>query len=299
MEIKNSVKFMGSFGAFVLLLANLVGCAGNEIVDPGVESTESALTTTYQAESAFDIDEGVVENIHAGYTGSGYLNINNFSNTFAWYIVNAPAAGTVSVKVRYANGASANRPIRVSANGGGGATIAGAPTGSWSTWVTATVSLTLLAGNNDVFLSSVTSDGMPNIDKFDIVQTFTRTFQAEAAFDIEEGVVENIHPGYTGSGYLNIENFADTFAWYIVNSPAAATVSVKVRYANGTNSNRPIGVSAGGGGSASIPGIPTGSWSTWKTVAVSIAIGSGDNDLFLSSVVPAGMPNIDKFDITW
>jgi hypothetical protein len=54
-----------------------------------------------------------------------------------------------------------------------------------------------------IFQSTV-SGGLPNIDSFEITQTFTQTFQAEAAFDIEEGVIESIHAGFTGSGYVNI-----------------------------------------------------------------------------------------------
>jgi exo-1,4-beta-D-glucosaminidase len=289
----------------VLVAGGLLGLASTacggapEQPEESLGTSAEALTTTYQAENAFDIDEGVIESIHAGFTGTGYLNINNFNNTFAWYIVNRPVAGTVAVKVRYANGGTTSRPINVSAGGGGSAQIAGAPTGSWSTWTTATVNIAMAAGDNDFFLSSVSNEGMPNIDKFDLTQAFTRTFQAENAFDIDEGVIETMHAGFTGTGYLNINNFNNTFAWYIVNSPAATTVAVKVRYANGGSSNRPINVSFGGGGSAQIAGAPTGSWSTWTTATVNIAVAAGDNDFFLFSVSNDGMPNIDKFDITW
>ena len=276
------------------------GCSGGgeQNSEPLAES-RAELTTTYQAEHAFDTEEGVTETINPGFTGTGYLNINNFNNTFAWYIINRPVAGTVAVKVRYANGGTTSRPILVDVGGGGSAQIAGAPTGSWSTWTTATVNVAMAAGDNDFFLHSVSNDGMPNIDKFDLTQAFTRTFQAETAFDIEEGVIETVNPGFTGTGYLNINNFNNTFAWYIVDSPAAATVAVKVRYANGGTTNRPIKVSAGGGGSAQIAGAPTGSWSTWTTATVNIALSAGNNDFFLTSVSNDGMPNIDKFDITW
>ena len=287
-----------ALGGGALALAS-AGCSGGAEQSPEqLGATSAELTTTYQAENASDIDEGVVESIHAGFTGTGYLNINNFNNTFALYIVNRPVAGTVAVKVRYANGGTTNRPINVSAGGGGSAQIAGAPTGSWTNWVSATVNIAMAAGDNDFVLSSVSNDGMPNIDKFDLTQAFTRTFQAENAFDIDEGVVEAIHPGFTGTGYLNINNFNNTFAWYIVNSPAAATVAVTVRYANGGTTSRPIDVQ-GAGPSVRIAGAPTGSWSNWTTATVNVPLDAGDNDFFLFSVSNDGMPNVDKFDITW
>jgi len=283
-----------------MLALTSMGCSNT--VGEGAEplgSAASELTTTYQAENAFDIEEGVVETQHAGFTGTGYLNIDNDKNTFAWYIVNRPAAGKVTIKVRYANGASTARPFTVHVGEGtGSGTIAGAPTGSWSTWTTGTVSFDMKAGNQDFFLSSQTADGMPNIDKFDITQSFTRTFQAEEnVFDIDEGVFETEHAGFTGTSYLNINNFRDTFAWYRITSPAAATVAVTVRYANGGSKARPFTVQGASG--ATIPGTPTGSWSTWRTATVNIQLDEGEQDFFLQSTVDEGMPNIDKYDITW
>lgn len=290
------MKLHGTYVCIGLAFAS-VACSGAGESEAELGTVQSELTTTYQAENAFDIDEGVIETIHAGYRGTGYVNINNFNNTFAWYIINRPVAGTVAVTVRYANGGTTNRPIQVT--GGSSAQIPGVPTGSWTTWRTATVNVTMPAGDSDFFLASVSNDGMPNIDEFSLAQTFTKTFQAENAFDIDEGVVESIHAGFTGTGYLNIDNFSNTFAWYIVNSPAAVTVPLTVRYANGTTGNRPIRVSANGGPAVQITGAPTGAWTTWTTATVNVALAAGDNDVILSSVVSGGMPNIDKFDITW
>jgi hypothetical protein len=289
-----NLHFGRLFVGFALFGA--AACAG---VDEGeIVVTESALTTTYQAENATDIDEGVVESIHAGFTGTGYVNINNFSNTFFLHVINSPFAGPATLRVRYANGTGTNRPIAISVNGAPGGTVPGAPTGSWSTWATATVPINLVVGNNDVVHSSVVDAGMPNIDKFDIIQSVTQTFQAEAAADIDEGEVESNHAGFTGTGFVNINNFSNTFFLHIVNSPVTAAVTLRVRYANGTNANRPIRITGNGGG-GTVTGAPTGSWSTWATATVTINLVAGNNDVVHSSVVDAGMPNIDKFDITW
>jgi len=159
-----------------LFSVSVVGCSGagtSSESTPGesqVDSVTGALTTTYQAESAFDLEEGVVETVNAGYTGSGYVNIDNNANSFAWYIINQPSAKTVSVTVRYANGTSVNRPFDIHANGHKLVNLTGAPTGSWTTWRTVTAAVPMDAGNNDFFMSSVTADGMPNIDKFDITR---------------------------------------------------------------------------------------------------------------------------------
>lgn len=126
---------------------------------------------TFQAEDAFDVDEGVVESIHGGYSGAGYINIDNASNTFFVHLVTSPptAKGAATLRVRYANGSTSNRPIAISVNGVNAGTLNAPPTGAWTTWVTSpSLNIRLTSGNNDVVFSSVTSDGMPNIDRFHI-----------------------------------------------------------------------------------------------------------------------------------
>jgi hypothetical protein len=262
-----------------------------------VASIEAALTTTIQAEQAFDIEEGVIESIHAGFTGAGYVNIDNAVDTFIWFVVNSQVAGQASVTIRYANGTGVNRPIRVSANGGPGVTVNGNPTGSWSSWATVTASVPLLAGSNDLFLTSVTANGMPNIDRIDIPSS--RIIQAENAFDIDEGVVEAIHAGYTGTGYVNINNFSNTFIWFVVETTAATPLSLRVRYANGTSVARPIHITVNGANGGTLGGGPTGSWSSWTTATIGETLAAGGNDLILSSVTSDGMPNIDRIELVW
>jgi hypothetical protein len=282
------------------LVLGATACTG-ELPTEDITEAREALTTVYQAEAATDIDEGVVESEHAGFTGTGYVNINNFSDTFMLHIVNAPVANATTLRVRYANGTSSSRPIAVIVNGVTAGTMTGAPTGAWTTWVTSpAISINLLAGNNDIVHSSVVSAGMPNIDRFEIAQTFTQQVQAEAATDINEGVVENEHAGFTGTGYVNINNFSDTFMFHVVNSPVTATASLRVRYANGTSSSRPIAVTVNGVGVGTVSGGPTGAWTSWVvSPPISVNLVAGNNDIVHSSVVSAGMPNIDRFDLTF
>jgi hypothetical protein len=116
------------------------------------------------------LEEGVRETINAGYTGSSYVNIDNNASTFAWYVFTRSTAKTVTVRIRYANGTGVNRPIDIHSNGNPTVRVTGAPTGAWTTWNWVTASVKLDAGSNDFFLNSVTADGMPNIDKFEIVE---------------------------------------------------------------------------------------------------------------------------------
>ncbi|MFI7151103.1 carbohydrate-binding protein [Nonomuraea sp. NPDC050022] len=125
----------------------------------------AAATTRYEAESASATCDGVIESNHAGFSGSGFCNANNAVGAAAQFTVNAPAAGTATIAIRYANGATANRPADVLVNG----TVAHAasafdPTGAWTTWVTRTLTVTLNSGDNTIRLSPTTADGLPNVD---------------------------------------------------------------------------------------------------------------------------------------
>lgn len=264
-----------------------------------LSAAQSATTDVYQAENAFDIDEGVVESEHPGWTGTGYVNVANAVGSRIWFVVGAPGTTSATLRIRYANGASMYRPIQVVVNGRNGPVMNGGSTGAWTTWVTVSTTVNLTKGNNDLLLVSTMSDGLPNIDRIELVQNFSQTLQAENAFAIEDGVVETIHSGYTGTGYVNVHNSTDSFIWHVVQSGVAGPVRVAVRYANGATVGRPIQVSANGNAGVNIPGAATGAWTNWVTGTVTINLEQGINDLFLTSVTSDGMPNIDSTILTW
>jgi hypothetical protein len=121
--------------------------------------------TEYQAENA-TVGQGVVESNHAGFTGTGFVNLDNVVGSYVQFAVSGSASGFT---VRYANGTTANRPMIVAVNGSTVATLAFPPTGAWTTWATANVSAAL-AGSSTIRLTSTTSSGGPNLDKINLNQ---------------------------------------------------------------------------------------------------------------------------------
>ncbi len=114
--------------------------------------------------------DGTVDSDNAGFTGTGFANTNNAVNTTVRYKVNVPTAGAFTVRWRYANGSTTDRPASVRVNGSSVATVALAPTGAWTTWAnSANVSVNLSAGLNDVFLVATTASGVANIDSITVV----------------------------------------------------------------------------------------------------------------------------------
>ncbi|WP_181785699.1 rhamnogalacturonan lyase family protein [Streptomyces phytophilus] len=147
-------------------------CLGITLASAGVGAvtspTASAAPTRYEAETAPATCDGVIESNHTGYSGSGFCNADNVVSAGAQFTVTASEAGTAVIAIRYANGATADRPADVSVNG----TVAHAgsafgATGAWTTWATHTLTVPVNAGSNTIRLTPTTAAGLANVDYLD------------------------------------------------------------------------------------------------------------------------------------
>jgi len=119
-------------------------------------------------------------------------------------------------------------------------------------------------------------------------------YQAENA-TISQGVVESNHAGYTGTGFVNLDNVVGSYVQFGVTGPAMTLV---IRYANGTTVDRPMTLTADGTSLGSISFPPTGAWTTWATVTKTISLGSGAHSLRLTSGTANGGPNLDRITLS-
>jgi poly(beta-D-mannuronate) lyase len=123
-------------------------------------------TTRYEAESA--MCDGTIDSDHAGFSGSGFCNTTNAVGASEQWSVNADSAGSATLRFRYADGASASRPMTLSVNGVAAGTLDFPPTASWDTWADATATVALASGANTVRLVATTSAGGPNLDYVEV-----------------------------------------------------------------------------------------------------------------------------------
>ena len=125
-------------------------------------------STVFQAEDAF-IYNGVKETINGGYTGEGYCNLNNDTTSYVEWTVYAEKAGLQTLKFRYANGTTADRPMKIEVNGNAViSSLSFVSTGVWTTWQDVTISANLNAGVNKIRASSIVETGGPNIDYLEV-----------------------------------------------------------------------------------------------------------------------------------
>jgi pectate lyase len=123
--------------------------------------------TRYEAETAPATCTGTIDSNHSGFSGSGFCNGNNAVGAAAQFTVNASAAGTATLGVRYANGTTTARPASLIVNGSTVQTPSFQGTGSWTGWTTATLTVSVNAGSNTIRLSPTTANGLPNVDHLD------------------------------------------------------------------------------------------------------------------------------------
>lgn len=246
--------------------------------------------TRFEAEAA-TISQGVVESNHAGFTGTGFVNLDNVTGSYVQWSVPAPAAGTATLTFRYANGTTAARPMDITVNGTLVAdNLSFIPTPAWDDWDTRTViNVPVNAGTNLVRATSAASTGGPNLDHLEVQLNAppppVAEYQAENA-TISQGVVESNHAGFTGTGFVNLGNVVGSYVDFAVTGPCT---QVAIRYANGTTTNRPMTVN---GVTVNFPG--TGAWTTWATVNVALSLGAGAQSIRLVSTTVNGGPNLDR-----
>ncbi|WP_329139099.1 carbohydrate-binding protein [Streptomyces sp. NBC_01476] len=94
---------------------------------------------------------------HKGYAGNGFVGELNQGSSLTTHVVGVPADGTYTLRVRYANGLGGDglhqtRTATVSAGGATG-TLSFPATNDWDTWQTASLPITLKAGDDDVTLN--------------------------------------------------------------------------------------------------------------------------------------------------
>jgi Alginate lyase/Carbohydrate binding module (family 35) len=128
----------------------------------------NAATTRYEAENA-TISQGVLETLHTGYSGAGYVDSDNVVGSYVQFTISAASAGTATITIRYANGTTVDRPSTVTVNGTAVATAMSFPaTADWNTWANGTVTAAVSAGSNTVRITATTANGLPNLDYIDV-----------------------------------------------------------------------------------------------------------------------------------
>lgn len=178
-------------------------------------------------------------------------------------------------------------------------------TGSYPTWATATLKVSLVAGQNQIEVSRISENGNRNalqlysLDSFPAGVGFQR-FEAE---DAESNVgLESSNPGFTGTGYRCCWNRDGQYVTFSVEVKHPGAVQLIFHYAGGAgNASREIFVN----------GIPTnvnlsfpntGAWTNWSFVGLNANLQEGINSVTVfydSSSGSMNFLNLDNLQILY
>jgi hypothetical protein len=132
------------------------------------QTAAHAAPTRYEAETSPAVCTGTIDSNHAGYSGGGFCNGTNAAGDYVQFTVNASAAGTAALAVRFASGTTSSRPAGLIVNGTTVQSVSFEGTVSWSTWVTKTLTVNVNSGSNTIRFNPTSSVGLPNIDYIDV-----------------------------------------------------------------------------------------------------------------------------------
>jgi hypothetical protein len=176
-------------------------------------------------------------------------------------------------------------------------------------------------GGNDVLLGRAGDDTLLGGAGDDVLtdSTGTNTLDGGSGNDTVNGVSEAFTPvlleaenatlsgpgaandvtGYTGSGYADYGSSAGQFVEFTFDNAAGAGVTrtLTFRYANGGSTDRPLELRLNGAVvDPRLSFAPTGAWTTWRTVTVTVQLAAGANKIRLTSL--GSGPNLDSLTVS-
>jgi len=242
----------------------------------------------------------------------GYADFGSTTSDFITFNVDISAAdaGDAVLRVRYANGGTANRPLEVFVNDVSVGVYAFEPpvgvsgNAAWNTWQTLDIPAELMAGANSVRLQSTTNTG-PNIDQLEILIDDTTpgytVYEAETA-TLEGGAVvvptTQSDRDASGTGFVDFVGTGDQTITWNVDVDQSGVYEVAFRYSLTTGkADRPVALTVNGV-NYPVVNFPAESQtvSDWVTQTVNMTLAAGTNSI--SVTAPNGVgPDIDSLEV--
>ena len=123
-----------------------------------------------------------------------------------------------------------------------------------------------------------------------------QTLQAETATLSGGTVKATNHAGYTGTGFADYAGNGSAVQWSLT-WVAAGQAKLEFRYANGSTGNRPLTVQVNGVNAGTIACAPTGGWTKWNTVSLTITLKAGQNTIKAIAGAASGA-NVDSLTVS-
>lgn len=113
----------------------------------------------------FGLEIAAVENNYDGFKDSGFINTVNELGVTLLISISVAEDDEYQVSVRYANGSLVSRDAELMLGDRVLATLSLPPTDGWSNWSTASTTVNLNSGDNQIAMRARLVEGLPNIDE--------------------------------------------------------------------------------------------------------------------------------------
>ncbi|HEV2545696.1 MAG TPA: carbohydrate-binding protein [Methylobacterium sp.] len=247
------------------------------------------------------------DGVPGGYADFGASNADFVTFSFS---VPSTQAGAGVIKVRYANGATADRPLEAVLNGVSLGNVSFVPptgvTGdpAWTVWQTVDVPANLVAGLNTITFKSVAATG-PNIDQIEVLvpeaqvpSTPYTFYEAETAQIVGAKVVTE-NRNQVGTGFVDFDGTGDQSITWTVNAASAGSFEIGFRYAlAASKADRPLSLTVNGVnlGPVNFEGFGPDAENTWQFETAIVNLRQGANTVTVTAPNAVG-PNIDQLRV--
>ena len=172
-----------------------------------------------------DEGEGSTEKESKGYIGNGYFDFKNSKSSYGTWLVKSASESATTMSVRYANGDSTSREMKLVVNGKEVGTVEMGPTGGWSMWNTYDIDIKLKKGKNTITLKSMSKTSGADVDAFlfDIagVELYTSNKKSDALPVVQIGGGFYYRPS-TGTLFTSVPGFVEVLFYDATGSMRAA-----------------------------------------------------------------------------
>ena len=245
------------------------------------------------------------DGVPGGYADFGATNADFLTFSFN---LDAEQAGESVLRLRYANGGTADRPLEVFVNNVSVGVFDFSPppglTGdaAWAEWLTEDVAASLVVGENTVRLQSTDNIG-PNIDQLEVLQSPPDTspgfneYEAEGA-ELDGPVVVPASVddrNASGEGFVDFNGTSDQSITWTVDVNETGNYEIGFRYALATSkADRPMEVTINGVnlGLVNFPGQSNEAENDWFFQELLVNLQAGSNTISVTAPEANG-PNID------
>ncbi|MGG1515600.1 CBM35 domain-containing protein [Paenibacillus oryzisoli] len=278
--------------------SNIIRLSGKSAL--GLDAVIAKKSVLYEAEGAELSGGAGIAQDHAGYSGSGFVSGFTEPNAAISFTVNAPHAGSYSVKLAYGAGTEEDQTLTMNVNGTKVKQVNFFGLKEGDKWADRYDNVFLKEGSNVITYTYDSGDtANVNLDYITVTEAATWTYEAESAKTTggADSEIIQAQDGNTGVGYVSGLTQVNSSVEFSVDIEHAATYDVKLRYATEQGS-KALSLEVNGAPVQDIVLPFSGGAKMWKEQIVSVPLNKGNNSItFRRAAGDSGVIHIDQIHL--